>query len=53
MRSTPFSGALILNAAVHGMCAWHMPRLNFVLNCPPYDLVNVAVKLDIDSSFGR
>ena len=53
MRSTPFSGAPILNAEVHRMCAWHMPRRNFVLNRPPYDLVNEAVKLDIDSSFGR
>ena len=25
MRITQFSGALILNAAVHRMCAWHMP----------------------------
>ena len=53
MCSTPFSGAPILNAAVHRMCAWHMPGRNFVLNRPPYDLVNVAVKLDIDSSFSR
>ena len=25
MRITPFSGAPILNAAVHCMCAWHVP----------------------------
>ena len=25
MRNTPFSGAPILNAAVHRMCAWHVP----------------------------
>ena len=46
MRNTPFSGAPILNSAVHCMCAWHMPRRNFVLNRLPYDLVNVAVKLE-------
>ena len=32
---------------------WHMPRHNVVLNHMPQDLVNVAGKLDVDSSFGR
>ena len=49
MRNTPFSGAPFLNAAVHRMCAC----MCFVLNRLPYDLVDVAVKLDIDLSFGR
>ena len=35
-----------------GMC-WRMPRRNVVSNHSPWDLVNVNVKLDMDSSFGR
>ena len=57
MSITPFSGAPILNAAVHPMCAWHVPVAagvwTVVLNQSPEDLVNVGVKLNIDSSFGR
>ena len=37
---------------VSGMCR-RMPQRNYALNRPPYGLVNVAVKLDIDSSFGH
>ena len=37
---------------VLSMCR-RLSRHNFLLNRPPQDLVNVAVKLNIDSSFGR
>ena len=37
---------------VPGMCR-RMLRRNVVSNRSPRDLVNVAVKLDMDSSFGR
>ena len=56
MRIMPFSGAPILNAAVHRMYAWHVPvyaEAQFCFKSFADDLVNVAVKLNIYSSFGH
>ena len=49
MGITAFSGAPILNAAVHCMCACRLriPR-QILFYIVRLDLVNVAVKLDID-----
>ena len=43
-------------AAVHCMCAWHLPvyaKAHCCFKSFALDLINVAVKLDMDSSFGR
>ena len=54
MRTMSFSGSPILTAAVHFYvclaCAGVCQR-NVFSNHSPWDLVNVAVKLDMDSSY--